>query len=150
MRKPFSQDMHTEYDGVGKSRVAEHFKIAYGIELVEHEDKYAVDLVAYKDGKKLGYVEVEVRDSWSKDEFPFDSLHIPERKEKLLNNDMRTYLVSVNKLGTRAFICDASVILNSPRMEKNNKHVQQGELFFLVDPSRIRLVNLKNKEQHGN
>ena len=146
MRKPFSQDMHTEYDGVGKSRVAEHFKIAYGIDLVEHEDKYAVDLVAYKDGKKLGYVEVEVRDSWSKDDFPFDSLHIPERKEKLLNNDMRTYLVSVNKLGTKAFICDASVILNSPRMEKNNKYVEHGELFFLVDPSRIRLVNLRREK----
>lgn len=138
--------MHTEYDGVGKSRVAEHFKIAYGIDLVEHEDKYAVDLVAYKDGKKLGYVEVEVRDSWSKDDFPFDSLHIPERKEKLLNNDMRTYLVSVNKLGTKAFICDASVILNSPRMEKNNKYVEHGELFFLVDPSRIRLVNLRREK----
>ena len=146
MRKPFSQDMHTEYDGTGKSRVAEHFKIAYGIDLVEHEDKYAVDLVAYKDGKKVGYVEVEVRDSWSKDDFPFDSLHIPERKEKLLNNDMRTYLVSVNKLGTKAFICDASVILNSPRMEKNNKYVEHGELFFLVDPSRIKLVNLRREK----
>lgn len=146
MRKPFSQEMHTEYDEVGKSRVAEHFKIAYGIDLVEHEDKYAVDLVAYKDGKKLGYVEVEVRDSWSRDEFPFDSLHIPERKEKLLNNDMRTYLVSVNKLGTRAFICDANVILNSPRMEKNNKYVEHGELFFLVDPSRIKLVNLRREK----
>ena len=146
MRKPFSQDMHDAYDGTGKSRVAEHFKIAYGIDLVEHEDKYAVDLVAYKDGKKLGYVEVEVRDSWSKDEFPFDSLHIPERKEKLLNNDMRTYLVSVNKLGTKAFICDATVILNSPRMEKNNKYVEHGELFFLVDPSRIKLVNLRREK----
>ena len=114
--------------------------------MVEHEDKYAVDLVAYKDGKKIGYVEVEVRDSWSKDEFPFDSLHIPERKEKLLNNDMRTYLVSVNKHGTAAFICDANVILNSPRMEKNNKYVEHGELFFLVDPSRIRLVHLRREK----
>jgi hypothetical protein len=31
-------------------------------------------------------------------------------------------------------------------MEKNNKYVEHGELFFLVDPSRIKLVNLRREK----
>ena len=146
MKKIFSQELHHQYDSYGKRAVKKYFMSRFGIYLLENEDQYAVDMIAYKDGKKLGYVEVEVRESWNTDSFPFDSLHIPERKGKLLCNDLKTVLVSVNKNASRAFICKANVILNSPIKERRNKYVESGEKFYLVDPSRIELVNLKEEQ----
>jgi len=144
MRKPFDPAAHQAFDKLGRDRVRQFFQDSYGIELQDNADPYGVDLIAYRAGVKVGYVEVEVRESWSADEFPFDSLHIPERKQKLLDNDLKTVLVSVNLHGTRAFICNAEVILHSPRMERGNKHVNSGELFFLVDPSQVKQVFLRN------
>ena len=146
MKKIFSQELHHQYDSYGKRAVKKYFMSRYGIYLLENEDQYAVDMIAYKDGKKLGYVEVEVRESWNTDSFPFDSLHIPERKGKLLCNDLKTVLVSVNKNASRAFICKANVILNSPIKERRNKYVESGERFYLVYPTRIELVNLKEEQ----
>jgi len=146
MKKIFSQELHHQYDSYGKRAVKKYFMSRFGIYLLENEDQYAVDMIAYKDGKKLGYVEVEVRESWNTDSFPFDSLHIPERKGKLLCNDLKTVLVSVNKNASRAFICKANVILNSPIKERRNKYIESGEKFYLVDPSRIELVNLKEEQ----
>ena len=146
MKKSFSQELHNQFDSYGKRAVKKYFMSRFGIYLLENEDRYAVDMVAYKDGTKLGYVEIEVRESWGVDAFPFDSLHIPERKGKLLCNDLKTVLVSVNKIGSRAFICKADIILNSPMKERRNKYVESGEKFYLVDPSKIRLVNLKEEQ----
>jgi len=143
MRKEFSTALHDQYDSYGKAKVKAYFMKAYGVFLMENDDRYAVDLIAYKDGKKLGYVEVEVRESWSDNDFPFPTLHIPERKGKLLSNDLKTVLVSVNKIGTRAFLCDGEVILASPIQDRSNRYVQQGEKFYLVDPARIKLIELR-------
>lgn len=144
MRKEFSPSLHDQYDSYGKAKVKKFFMTTYGIYLLENEDRYAVDMIAYKDGNKLGYVEVEVRESWRHNEFPFDTLHIPERKAKLLRNDLKTVLASVNKIGTRAFLCDGEVILASPIEERSNKYIREGERFYLVDPSKIKLIELKD------
>ena len=107
MDKKFDKNLHEQYDKFGKDKVIELFEKNYKIKLVENEDIYGVDLVAYKNNKKLGYVEVEVRNSWKTDLFPFETLNVPERKRKLLINNMKTYFISVNKNGSMAFICTA-------------------------------------------
>jgi hypothetical protein len=142
MKKEFDKDLHKQYDNFGKTKVIKLFKDKFKTDLVENEDIYGVDLVAYKNNKKIGYVEVEVRNSWSSKEFPFDSLNVPERKDKLLLNDMKTYFVSVNKDGTKAFICTAKRVLKSPLQESKNKYVQSGEKFFKVDLNEMVLVDL--------
>jgi len=114
----------------------------YKIKLVENEDIYGVDLVAYKDNKKIGYVEVEVRNSWKTDLFPFDTLNVPERKRKLLINNMKTYFISVNKNGSMAFICTAKRVLASDLQESKNKYVESGEKFFKVDLKDMVLIKL--------
>ena len=141
MKKLFDQKLHDQYDQFGRNRVI-MFYSQHGIELQENPDKYGVDLIAYDDGNKIGYVEVEVRVSWKSDTFPFDSLHVPERKKKLLENDLHTVLVSVNCYGTRAFICDYRTVLASPLLESPNMYISKGERFYKVDPRRINLVRL--------
>jgi hypothetical protein len=113
-----------------------------GLELIPNPDPYGVDLIAYDDGEKVGYVEVEVRASWRTEVFPFDSIHVPERKKKLLVNDLHTVLVSVNCFGTRAYICDYRVVLGSPLMESSNMYINKGERFYKVDPRQANYVRL--------
>ena len=139
--KQFDQNLYDQYDQFGRDRVIMFYK-TQGIELKDNPDKYGVDLIAYDDGEKIGYVEVEVRASWKSQTFPFDSLHVPERKKKLLTNDLHTVLVSVNCYGTQAFICDYRIVLASPLLESPNKHIQKGERFYKVDPRQINLVRL--------
>ena len=141
MRKQFSQDLHDQYDSFGRDRVVQYYA-KHGVELQENPDKYGVDLIAYDDGDKIGYVEVEVRESWKENIFPYDSLHVPERKKKLLTNDLHTVLVSVNCYGTRAFICDYRTVLASPLLESPNKYIAKGERFYKVDTRSINLVRL--------
>lgn len=139
--KRFDQNLYEQYDQFGRNRVVMYYA-KQGIELKDNPDKYGVDLIAYDDGEKIGYVEVEVRASWKSDQFPFDSLHVPERKKKLLTNDLHTVLVSVNCYGTRAFICDYRIVLASPLLESPNMYISKGERFYKVDPRQINLVRL--------
>ena len=140
--KPFDKTLHDDYDEFGRSKVKTYFLNKYGIILKDNSDIYGVDLIAYKDDKKIGYVEVEVRASWNKDIFPYNSLNIPIRKEKLLKNNLKTYLVSVNKLGTYAFICSDNAILSSSIEESKNKYVSSGEFFYKLNLKDIKLVKL--------
>jgi hypothetical protein len=139
--KRFDQNLYEQYDQFGRNRVVMYYA-KQGIELKDNPDKYGVDLIAYDDGEKIGYVEVEVRASWKSDQFPFDSLHVPERKKKLLTNDLHTVLVSVNCYGTRAFICDYRIVLASPLLESPNMYISKGERFYKVDFRQINLVRL--------
>jgi hypothetical protein len=142
MDKKFDKNLHEQYDKFGKDKVIELFEKHYKIKLVENEDIYGVDLVAYKDNKKIGYVEVEVRNSWKTDLFPFETLNVPERKRKLLINNMKTYFISVNKNGSMAFICTAKRVLASDLRESKNKYVESGEKFFKVDLKDMVLIKL--------
>lgn len=139
--KRFSQELYDQYDKFGRTRVIMFYK-TLDIDLVDNPDPYGVDLVAYDDGEKIGYVEVEVRASWKSNDFPFDTLHVPERKKKLLANDLHTVLVAVNCYGTHAFICDYRIVLTSPLEESPNKYIAKGERFYKVDTRCINLVRL--------
>jgi hypothetical protein len=141
IRKQFSQDLHDQYDNFGRDRIIKYYA-DNGLELRNNPNQYGVDLIAYDDGDKIGYVEVEVRQSWKENIFPYDSLHVPERKKKLLDNDLHTVLVSVNCYGTRAFICDYRIVLASPLLESPNKYIANGEKFYKVDTRLVNLVRL--------
>ena len=139
--KAFDEELHSKYDMLGKWWAYKLFK-RYGLRLLENIDKYAVDMIAYKDDIKVGYVEVEVREAWV-GEFKWDSLNIPARKKKLLTNDFPTRLVAFNKNGSHCFICHDVEILNSPLEEVKNKYIPEGEMFFKVPLDKIKLVSSK-------
>jgi hypothetical protein len=145
--KTFDRSLYESHDTIGRQKTIEFFKERYNVNLIENPDIYGIDLLAFRGSNKVGYVEVEVRNNWSGTKFPFDCLHVPERKEKLLSQDLPTVLVSLNKQCTMAFICGADLILFSPKMERVNKYVSSGEIFFLVNLNRIKLVNLRNKNE---
>ena len=139
LNKSFDEKLHSKYDMLGKWWAYRLFK-RYGLRLSENIDKYAVDMIAYKDGVQVGYVEVEVREAWVGN-FKWDSLNIPARKQKLLTNNLPTRLVAFNKNGTLCFICHDVDILKSPLEEVRNKYIPEGEMFFKVSLDKIKLVS---------
>ena len=56
INKQFNAELHDHFDEVGRLRAYKLFKRNYGIELVDNPDEYAVDLIAMKNNKIVGYV----------------------------------------------------------------------------------------------
>lgn len=140
--KPFSKELHKKYDTKGKRAIKKYFEKNYGVIVKTNPDKYGVDLIMYLDNEVVGLIEVEVRASWASDTFPFETLNVPLRKKKLLINPFPTFFASVNANSTRAFICQAQRVLESPLIENPNKYVAEGEMFYSIPIGNITLVSL--------
>jgi hypothetical protein len=138
MLKKFNNNLHKTYDELGRVWAINLFK-RYGLDLKNNPNKYGVDLLAYRENKLVGNVEVEVRDSWD-GIFKFEDLNIPARKQKLLTNKLKSVLVAFNKNGSMCFICKDDVVLSSPLVEVKNKYVPKGEMFYKVKLSKIKLI----------
>lgn len=139
--KKFDKGLHDQYDAIGRDMSKRYFK-QYNIELIDNPDIYGVDLIAYKNDKKYGYVEVEVRNAWDGINFRHQTLNIPYRKRKLLELDLPVCLLSWSSNGDYGFLCKAEVILRSEVIEKPNKYMAKSEYFFAVPVDEIRLVKV--------
>ena len=131
--KDFDRDLHNRHDVQGRETVKNYVSAHKdGLIAKDNPDEYGVDLLFYKYDRLVGYGEVEVRTNWKATVFPFKSLHVPERKKKLLDNALVTLFFSVNEKHTQMFVCKAETVLNAPLVEVSNKYVQKGELFYDV------------------
>lgn len=137
--KKFDRALFDQNDERGRT-IVKNFFHGLGIQATDNPDTYAVDLVLSREGKLIGYAEVEVRHNWKTDEFPYDTLNVPSRKEKLLRNPLPTYFFSINSLGTRMFAATDDVVLSSPLQENPNKYVAKGELFYKVALDRCKMI----------
>ncbi len=137
--KPFSPTLFQTNDLLGR-KIVQKFFHSKNIDAVDNPDIYAVDLILFREGKKIGYAEVEVRHNWKTDEFPYDTLNVPQRKKKLLENDLPTYFFSVNCIETRMYVVTDEVVLGSPLQENKNKYVASGEYFYKVPVGLCKMI----------
>ena len=140
INKPFDKTLFEQNDAIGREIVIRFFSDTMNIQAESNPDPYSVDLCLFREGKKIGYAEVEVRHSWKTDEFPFDTLNVPARKKKLLENELPTYFFSINSGKTRMFIATDDVVLQSPLRENKNKYVANNEYFYKVDTKKCKMV----------
>lgn len=75
------------------------------------------------------YAEIEQRD-WQS--CPYQTVHVPSRKKKLVNNDLPTIYFVVSKDLKTAIWCKGEDIVASPLREVPNKAVKSGEYFYDV------------------
>jgi hypothetical protein len=137
--KPFDKALFEANDKRGRD-IVKTFFTTLEIQATDNPDAYAVDLILSREGKKIGYAEVEIRHNWKTEEFPYDTLNVPSRKKKLLENDLPTYFFSINSIGNRMFVATDEVVLTSPLQENKNKYVREGEMFYKVALDRCKLV----------
>jgi hypothetical protein len=129
MRKEFSEQQHKQDDRPAKVAVRDYLIQNWGVWVSEGET-YDVDLVCHRDGKIVGYVEVERRHNWV-EEFPFPTVHVPARKGKFFILDLPTVLFSVRSDLKQALWCPGEIIKDSPIKLLDNKHCEQ-EDFYIV------------------
>jgi hypothetical protein len=79
--KKFDQVLHDKYDPPARAAVAAWVKMKWNVDAVDNPDKYGTDLILYKNDKKIGYAEVEVR-QWNPCLFP--TIHVPARKKHMI------------------------------------------------------------------
>jgi hypothetical protein len=135
IKKPFDQAVYEACDPPARDAVIKVIEREWGLSAKPNENIYKVDLVI--DG--VGYAEVEMRD-W--DECPFDTIHVPERKAKLFQNDMKTIYFVVSKSLYKCWYIDAGMILKSPLLEVKNKAISQGEYFYDVPKYLFKTVKI--------
>ena len=138
--KKFDQSLYDQYDDAGRKIVKNYFLHKLNIIAKDNPDQYGVDLILYRHDKAIGYAEVEVRNNWKTDAFPYDTLNVPNRKKKLLTNDLPTFFFSINSIGTRMFCCKAEDILSCEIKENPNKYVQSNEYFYKVPVNTLKLI----------
>lgn len=140
MHHNFDKDIFDECDLKARTWAKHLFK-RYSVELRDNPDQYGVDLIAYRENREVGYVEVEIKKTWN-DLFVYKYLNVPIRKKKLLTSRLRSVLVAFNNDGTQCFICKDDVVLRSKIEEVKNKHISHGEMFYRVPVSEIKLVTM--------
>lgn len=139
MRKAFSHEQHRQDDGPAKEVVAKFIQTHWGVE-VQEGGQYDVDLVCLWEGEVMSYVEVERRHNWV-NEFPFQTVHVPARKDKFFKLDYTTFMFSVRSDLKKAMWCTGGQVMKSKVELLNNKHCDN-EDFFVVPLDEWKLVDL--------
>jgi Holliday junction resolvase-like predicted endonuclease len=134
--KPFDPSLYAKNDERGREAVKRWLN-KRGNQAADFF-QYDVDLIVKRGKRWICFVEVEVR-SW--DVCKFDTIHIAQRKEKLLDNAMPTFMfVCGNSLQT-GYFCDAKTVLNSPVVMVKNRLMDK-EWFYDVPLHKWKRINL--------
>lgn len=131
--------MHDKCDPPGRNAIIKYVKREWGLDAENNPNKYAVDLIIKKDNEVIGYAEIETR-RWNY--LPFNTIHIPKRKDKLFNDILPTYYFVVSRFMVRAWYCNTKDILNSPVFEIPNTSLSQDEYFYDVDLKHFTEITL--------
>lgn len=136
--KPFDQSLSDQCDTPGRAFVKMAAKAKWNV-VAEDYEKYKVDLICKRGGKVIGYAEVEMRNNFFS-EFPFDTIHVPSRKDKLMNNGLPTVYFVVNKPLTKLLWVRTDKVVDYPLVEVPNKMVPKGEFFYDVPKDQFTEV----------
>jgi len=134
VRKRFSRELYAQYDDLAKEaadKMVEYFCVD---NFTDGDNQYKVDRKGIKDGEHILNVEVEVKMAWAKglDDFPYDEINLPERKEKYTKLDKPTSFVIFSKDLKGAVVFTDHTVSNCNKVEVKNKYCPQGELFFKI------------------
>lgn len=145
VRKRFSKSLFDDNDEIARNAVDKlkhHFEVD---EFRDSETRYSVDREGWKSNKHLINVEVEVKHNWKRGmkTFPYDTIHLPQRKGKYLELDRPTHFVifSSDMEGAIVF-SDDTVKQFAELKEVPNKFVPKGELFFNIPVDKTSWLKL--------
>jgi hypothetical protein len=138
--KPYEQARSDKYDTPGRAFVKTIAKLKWNVDAVDYET-YKVDLICRRNGSVIGYAEVEVREPYTY-KFPYDTVHVPSRKDKLMSNGLPTVYFVVNKNFDRLMWIRTDKIEKYSQVEVPNKLVPNGEMFYDVPKGLFKEVRV--------
>ena len=135
--KKFDQALHDKYDPPARAAVAAWVKMKWGYDSKDNPDIYGTDLILGKNGIRVGFAEVEVR-QWNP-YCPFDTIHVPVRKKHMLEVP-KTLFFALTQDMIHAYWIDGKVALEFPfwEMKDDTKH----ELYYDVPKNLFKYVDL--------
>lgn len=134
--KKFDQQLHDKYDPPARLAVSNWVQKKWGLQALDNPDKYAVDLIVYRDAIKVGYIEVEVR-SWNP--CPFNTIHVPLRKKALLETPKTLFFALTSDLSHAYWITgDKPLRYKLVEMKDDTKH----EAYYDVPKSLFNYIKL--------
>ena len=111
----------------------------WGLECRENPNVYGVDLLVYRLGKLVGYIEVEVR-GWDYCHYP--TIHVGLRKDKLFQQDRPVLFFALTQDLIHSYWVKAEKVQGCPLIEVRNNEVAAGEMFYDVPVKHFKYVDL--------
>jgi len=139
VKKRFDKHLYRKYDEQAK-QASRALLSKSGFVVVDNPDVYAADLIAQRGEEPSFFVEVEVKDVWKGDTFPYDSLQIPERKKKFVINKT-VFMIWNSELNQCASFWSDSV-WGSELKVIPNKRGPEGEKFFQIPLTKVKFSKL--------
>jgi hypothetical protein len=135
--KKFDQVLHDQYDPPARKAVSAWVKMKWGMDSKDNPDIYGTDLILGRNGKRIGFAEVEVR-SWYPT-CPFPTIHVPVRKKHMLEAP-KTLFFALTQNMTHAYWIKGNAVLAFPfwEMKDDTKH----ELYYDVPKHLFEYVDL--------
>jgi hypothetical protein len=135
--KKFDQVLHDQYDPPARKAVSAWVKMKWGMDSKDNPDIYGTDLILGRNGKRIGFAEVEVR-SWYPT-CPFPTIHVPVRKKHMLEAP-KTLFFALTQDMTHAYWIKGNAVLAFPfwEMKDDTKH----ELYYDVPKHLFEYVDL--------
>lgn len=138
--KPFSKELHTQYDEPARARVRELFQVSKYVRAVEPKDVYTVDFELFRGTQRIGGLEVEVKDCWDHPHFPYDTLHFLQRK---IHYGNVLWVVFAPNLKWH-YTVPISVVRSCPQIRKPNIFSQGNpETFYEIPIKACKLQGLE-------
>lgn len=130
--KQFDQAAFTKHNGPAIASVVEHLD-SQGIWAKPNDDGYGPDLVVWTGFRPTKYIEVEQRAGWDGRPFPWEDIHIPERKGKLMRLGLPCDIWVLDASLKFCVILPYGVIKEHGTLKEfRNSRIANGELFFHV------------------
>jgi len=137
-RKPFCQESYDRNDLPTKIVIASH--LIKSNQVVDISENYENDIISWSETGDIYRHEVERSQSWETGEFPWNLLHIPERKENQVISGVHFWKVSRDYRS--AVRINTMLIVDFRKKEFPNRYVASGEMFFRVPVGLCQKVEL--------
>ena len=139
-RKPFDRRLYEQNDGKAKKAVLSFLRL-HADEAQENPDEYGVDILFCFGGQDW-QAEVEIKHGWDGGDFPFDTIHLPQRKLRYIPRERVLYFILSSDL-RRALIIPGEAAHRSELVSVPNKYVESDELFCNIPVAAGRIVDLQ-------
>lgn len=138
-RKTFSRELYNRHDNVAKM-IGKSLLNQMKYNVINDEEGYGShDFIVEKDEKPYK-VEVEQKNAWISEVFPFDSHRVSHRK----HTSQADIFIQVSKNGNYVAMCPMKTVLSSPVVYTNTSLGTINEPFFDVPCSAMKYYVLED------